>query len=141
MNPYVKLEQLAAQMQLHSAQELTTLETLRESGGGAAGKNRAISSLSLGRDTNIKAKAHSSTGNKLVDINFDRWFLFCQRCRHGGHTHCITSWFDYNSKVSFNLEPLLNCFISFNSIHILQGEQSRSVCGVNGCNCECLTVT
>jgi hypothetical protein len=41
---------------------------------------------------------YNATGNKIEDslIGFGKWFLFCQRCRHGGHTTCIYSWFEHH---------------------------------------------
>ena len=40
---------------------------------------------------------YNMIGNKIEDslIGFGRWFLFCQRCRHGGHSSCVSSWFEY----------------------------------------------
>lgn len=46
------------------------------------------------------SKFRNSQSMKMIDINFDRWFLFCQRCRHGGHTSCLTAWFSTCQPVS-----------------------------------------
>ena len=49
-------------------------------------------------------------------LEFGSWFFFCQRCKHGGHAACIDAWFE--------------------------GDKSngRSICGVNGCDCNCNTI-
>ena len=43
-----------------------------------------------------------------VKIAFDDWFVWCQSCRHGGHTRCLAEWF---------------------------GKYDE--CPVNGCSCKC----
>ena len=41
-------------------------------------------------------------------LDYGRWFMFCQLCKHGGHAGCLEKWFS-----------------------------GHHVCGVNGCNCLC----
>ena len=38
-----------------------------------------------------------------------KWFMWCQRCKHGGHAGCLDKWF----------------------------AGGRRTCGVNGCSCKC----
>ena len=51
--------------------------------------------------------------NALVNehnvLDYGRWFMFCQLCKHGGHAGCLEKWFSGGHRI----------------------------CGVNGCNCLC----
>ena len=65
--------------------------------------------LTMGGDDD---DAHGQGNNTEPIQNFldsGRWFMWCQHCKHGGHANCIDSWF-----------------------------HSHLVCGVNGCNCNCM---
>lgn len=42
-----------------------------------------------------------------------KWFMWCQRCKHGGHAGCLDKWFS----------------------------EGRQTCGVNGCSCKCSAST
>ena len=50
----------------------------------------------------------SSDNAALGALPFADWFTWCQRCKHGGHSHHIGLWFETNT-----------------------------VCGVSGCDCRC----
>lgn len=51
------------------------------------------------KDTKSKPTIHglstfpTKSSSDDLQMHFDKWFLFCQRCRHGGHTLCMKSWF------------------------------------------------
>lgn len=99
---------------------------------------------------------YNSSGNKIEDslIGFGRWFLFCQRCRHGGHTTCVSSWFEHHqhrsekSEVRYLIKISVFSFFYLTNISQMycfpidnkqnQGDvRIKTICGVNGCNCEC----
>ena len=44
----------------------------------------------------------------LSGIRFPEWFTWCQTCRHGGHAHHLSDWFE-----------------------------TQDECGVAGCSCRC----
>jgi hypothetical protein len=80
----------------HSVSSLLTTKPSATTGGTTAGVlvNEKLSSL------------------ELIDQNlFDqgKWFMWCQRCKHGGHAGCLDKWFS----------------------------GGRHTCGVNGCSCKC----
>lgn len=67
---------------------------------GAQIKNHRINPASTKDSTPFGKGKHGTSqqhshhqGGKLLDCAFDKWLLFCQRCRHGGHTLCLTRWF------------------------------------------------
>ena len=71
-------------------------------------KRAASSSISIsgGGASTDEQPEHSS-------LPLAHWFLFCQRCKHGGHAECIESWFE--------TRPV----------------KQMALCGVNGCQCVC----
>ena len=79
-------------------------------------------------------------------LDFGRWLFFCQRCKHGGHASCVSSWFDgstgqghgqgqYCQEITTNASANANA--NANLIKTKTGLKRRSVCGVNGCDCQC----
>jgi hypothetical protein len=54
------------------------------------------------------AKHHSSDSESPLDQSstnpFDKWFTWCQTCRHGGHAHHISEWFAHHGKC-----PVVDC--------------------------------
>lgn len=83
VNPYLQIERLASDLRNQS------LQALEQSKSGKDG----IVSKSAQPPT-----GYNANGNKTEDslLSFGRWFLFCQRCRHGGHSSCITAWFNHH---------------------------------------------
>lgn len=63
---------------------------------------------STGIMTNEKLASLEAIDQNLFDQG--KWFMWCQRCKHGGHAGCLDKWFS---------------------------EGSRRICGVNGCSCKC----
>jgi hypothetical protein len=63
-------------------------------------------------------------------LDFGRWFLFCQFCRHGGHASCLDEWFGDLFDKSDGIEDIKDS-------KLLGEFNNRAVCGVNGCNCYC----
>ncbi len=92
VNPYLQAQRLAEEM-------------------------RAINLLNFENPIKDKCQpptGYTLTGNKVEDslISFGRWFLFCQRCRHGGHSGCISSWFEHHRKRAEKAEVLrLHLFV------------------------------
>jgi hypothetical protein len=82
VNPYLQVERLASDIR---NQSLLAIEQGRSRKDGQS-------------NTKAIATGYNATGNKIEDslIGFGRWFLFCQRCRHGGHSSCITAWFNHH---------------------------------------------
>ena len=62
-------------------------------------------------ESGIQIKEKLSTLETMDQNLFDRgrWFMWCQRCKHGGHAGCLDKWFS----------------------------GGRRICGVNGCSCNC----
>jgi len=86
---------------------------------------KAVRAQSIEKGTNIqqvKAVNSHAVPQDLDEHNvleFGRWLFFCQRCKHGGHASCIDHWFEGESE------------------SVAGGEARRTVCGVNGCDCQC----
>lgn len=77
-------------------------------------------------NTNNNSGNNSSSNqasNTTLSLDFARWFLFCQHCRHGGHTRCLSDWFSTGDSQGSISEEV---------------RTRRTVCGVNGCNCQCV---
>jgi hypothetical protein len=75
-NPYVQVETILAQ------------RFDNKSRGVIAAKETKVKPTIHG----LSSFATKSTTDDL-QLHFDKWFLFCQRCRHGGHTLCMKAWF------------------------------------------------
>lgn len=68
--------------------------------------------VTMGEDNDLPGQGNNNNNTNETTQNFlesGRWFMWCQHCKHGGHANCIDSWF-----------------------------HSHLVCGVNGCNCNCM---
>ena len=85
-------------------------------------RKRAIETAVVAADNVKESKDEElvhETGERGLEedhnvLQYGMWFMFCQRCKHGGHAGCLEKWFSNSSN----------------------GRQRR-VCGVNGCNCLC----
>ncbi len=87
-------------------------------------------------DAQYDAVDHNAeSGNYVFD--FGRWFFFCQRCKHGGHASCTDEWFaSSSSQIS---DPTIKLNVNTDdSTDVAVSLQSRRICGVNGCHCECI---
>lgn len=110
VNPYLQIERLASDLRNQSLQAIEQTKSKDVS-------NHAYKSAQ-------PPTGYNATGNKSEDslLGFGRWFLFCQRCRHGGHSSCITAWFNHhrnrnNGSVSSaqDVSPSLLKYFSFHS--------------------------
>ena len=68
---------------------------------------RASSSVS-GRSSSGADNDKAASLASLPSHPFADWFTWCQRCKHGGHSHHVAQWFETNRE-----------------------------CGVSGCSCPC----
>ena len=75
-NPYVQIDSILSQP--HKSKNKSSIQS----------KDHKMRNSITGLPT-INSKP---TGDDL-QLHFDKWFLFCQRCRHGGHTQCMNAWF------------------------------------------------
>lgn len=78
-----------------------------------------------GNDSNSPTAAGDTNNSNDDDddhnvLSFGRWLFFCQRCKHGGHASCIDNWFESDGNSG--------------------QQQSRGICGVNGCDCHCASL-
>ena len=113
VNPYLELNRVMTQKRL-SADKLLHLHrgVIDDTAAGAG----------AGKDLEHNAVA------------FGKWFFFCQHCRHGGHANCIDQWFGGSGNVCIE--------VSRKQVDKDKGnseEVRRLVCGVNGCECKCVT--
>ena len=60
----------------------------------------------LGAQVNEKVSALDGISSNIFKMS--KWFMWCQKCKHGGHAGCLDDWFT-----------------------------TRQTCGVNGCPCIC----
>ncbi len=83
INPYLQIERLASDMRYQSIQSIE--------------QNKSNKDSSSQFNSSQPPTGYNAAGNKAEDtlLGFGRWFLFCQRCRHGGHSSCITAWFNH----------------------------------------------
>ena len=87
----------------------------RDNRDNTGSKEISVSAVTLKEKEKEKEKDSDSQKNPDHNVlDFGRWLFFCQRCKHGGHASCIDSWFEGDN-----------------------ASEKRSVCGVNGCNCRC----
>jgi hypothetical protein len=79
-------------------------------------------------------------------LEYGQWFFFCQRCKHGGHATCIDEWFaSTSSTIALQMTDSDLEGNKSNEKIVLdrtllpqpQQQQQHSVCGVNGCSCQC----
>ena len=100
VNPYLQIERLASDLRNQSLQAIEQGKSGRDSTGYKSAQ---------------PPTGYNATGNKAEDslLAFGRWFLFCQRCRHGGHSSCITAWFNHhrlrNTGAAVNAQEVSIC--------------------------------
>jgi hypothetical protein len=103
VNPYLQVQRLAEEVRSSTLLQLESKNSKDREGLSTRAAQPLI--------------GYNATGNKVEDslITFGRWFLFCQRCRHGGHSNCITSWFDYQKKREVSCAFLLYIYMNLTS--------------------------
>ena len=87
------------QLQLGSINPYLELQRLQQ--------QRSVVDSSSGGGSKSREQEEEGFG-EFGSLSFAGWFSWCQKCRHGGHAHCMEEWFE-----------------------------TRSGCGVQGCDCEC----
>lgn len=110
LNPYVHALRLSDRNYRDSLSRQEPLENANSMKKSSSG---SLTPSAGGKDEGI-----------FAGLDFGRWVLFCQHCRHGGHAHCLVSWFTGSPGV-------MSCGDADKQY------TPRVVCGVNGCNCQC----
>lgn len=157
VNPYVELNRVMTQKRLSAdkliqqaaacaahpgAPSITSGAGSRLSGGGGGGQHHEDESSvqSSARGNPAWRPGHCADPSAAMGehnvIPFGKWFFFCQHCRHGGHANCIDQWFGGTGNVS--ADPVL-CGPSLPSTDASASSVRRVVCGVNGCDCSCIS--
>jgi hypothetical protein len=122
VNPYLELNRVMTQKRLANDRLMALSDRERER--GEAGEDCEASTCSL--SSNYFKELEMELEHNVV--TFGKWFFFCQHCRHGGHANCIDMWFGGSGDVFSPCLPVGK-----------EGSRpSRSVCGVNGCDCNCV---
>lgn len=113
VNPHAEVSRILAQKRrlLDRAKAVRAHAQGIEKGTAAQQAGKAVSSV----------QQHSQQDlDEHNVLEFGRWLFFCQKCKHGGHASCIDHWFEGESE------------------SVMGGEVARrTVCGVNGCDCQC----
>jgi hypothetical protein len=156
VNPYIELNRVLTQKRL-SADKLLQQSSLVSSSGAPSTVSGGGSRLGAGshHDAHDDASLHSSRSGagwrpphcadpaaaKEAEHNtipFGKWFFFCQHCRHGGHANCIDQWFGGSGSVSS--DPVLcGPVATAGTAGVGAPSVKRVVCGVNGCDCKCVS--
>lgn len=118
VNPYLELNRVMTQKRNSADRQLQSggNNNSARPGGGFDAEDGSL--LSGGKE------AEHNT------ISFGKWFFFCQHCRHGGHANCVDQWFGGTGNVCADAEV---------GAAASEGTVKRTVCGVNGCDCKCVT--
>lgn len=95
---------------LNPQMELKVIAKRREIEHNTAVALNSIATGSTLTDFGIHVHDKSSAINNVENNLFEmgKWFMWCQKCKHGGHAGCLEGWFT-----------------------------TRVACGVNGCTCVC----
>ena len=144
VNPYLELNRAMTQRRIKADKMLQP--GYSERAGSVLG-SAVMGMLGEGEDTSTQSGNGQAQGPFLLDsnsnpvkelehnaISFGKWFFFCQHCRHGGHANCIDQWFGGSGNVVSDGSACKPCSTGNASMPI-----KRTVCGVNGCDCKCVS--
>jgi hypothetical protein len=71
-------------------------------------------------------------------LSSSKWFIWCQRCRHGGHSVCIEQWFKGQKSAGKRTAAAAPAAASDHRDRDRdRSREGPKICGVNGCNCVC----
>lgn len=113
LNPQTELKVIAKRREIeNSAASIITAANAISLGSAGANTATGASSSSATQAATLLAQVCSKAGS-VEDIeqnafSMGKWLMWCQKCKHGGHSDCLNGWFT-----------------------------THGTCGVNGCMCVC----
>jgi hypothetical protein len=108
LNPQTELKVIAKRREIENstASTITSINSIQQ------GQNTASSATPIAQTAALLAQVCTKAGSvEDIDQNafsMGSWLMWCQKCKHGGHSDCLNGWF---------------------ALH--------GTCGVNGCMCIC----
>ena len=135
INPYLELTRTMTQKRIIADTLLSSSSNTIENSNNTPHLQKENNLFCSSSNTVVHSSNPLKSDHNIID--FGKWFFFCQHCRHGGHANCIDEWFgDDNICDSVVIDKSKDLDSVENSSYHFKSKK-RTVCGVNGCLCQC----